>query len=305
MFDEDRAIPVTLITLVLLLFLICITGFFSFYTVGEQENAIVTQFGKIVRTDTAGLYFKIPFLQRVHIVDMSTKGMTIGYNANNESIENESTMITSDFNFVNVDFYLEYKISDPINYLYTSSNPEEIMRNMVLSSIRNTVINYTVDDVITTGKSQIQTEVKEKLTAMLNNSNLGLQIVNITIQDSEPPTKEVVDSFKAVETAKQGKETEINKAKTYESEALPKAISDSDKIIQNAEAVKAARIAEANGQVARFNKMFEQYTLQPMITKQRLFFETMEDILPNVKVIITDNGKTAQLLPLNSFSSNE
>ena len=276
----------------------------GFYIVGEQEQAVITMFGNIVRTDTAGLYFKIPYLQKCQIVDMTTHGTGIGYtvagNGQNITIDDEGIMITSDFNLVNVDFYLEYKVSDPIAYLYQTSAPEDILRNMVLACIRSTVVNFTVDDVITTGKSQIQTAVKDALTAMLQEYHVGLQCVNLTVQDAAPPTAEIVQAFKEVETAKQGKETTINVAKKYQSEQLPLAEAQADQILQKAEAVKQARIAEAQGQVARFNNMYKEYQAYPLITRQRLLYEAMEEALPGLKVIITD-GRTHQLLPLEKF----
>ena len=276
-----------------------------YYQVKEQEQAILTMFGKVLRVDTAGLYFKVPFVQSVHKVDMTTHGIGIGYtieNGQNITVEDEGIMITSDFNFVDIDFYLEYKVSDPVAAYYNSENPDLIMKNMALASIRNTVVNYPVDDVITTAKGQIQSEVKEKLQKELTDKNIGLTVVNISVQDAEPPTAEIVQAFKSVETAKQGKETAVNNAKKYQSEELPKAEAGADKIVQDAEASKEARIAEAQGQVARFNEMYEQYKLQPYITKKRLFYETMEDILPELKVIVTD-GNTQQLLPLEGFNN--
>ncbi|MBO6242806.1 MAG: FtsH protease activity modulator HflK [Butyrivibrio sp.] len=276
----------------------------SFYSVKEQEQAILTMFGKVVRVDTAGLYFKIPFIQQVHLVDMTTHGIGIGYvlkDGQNITVEDEGVMITSDFNFVDIDFYLEYKVSDPVAAYYNSEDPEMIMKNMALASIRNTVVNYPVDDVITTAKGQIQAEVKERLTNELAEKNIGMSVVNISVQDAEPPTEDIVQAFKSVETAKQGKETAVNNARKYQSEELPKAEAAADKILQDAEAAKQARIAEAEGQVARFNEMYEQYKLQPYITKKRLFYETMEELLPDLKVIITD-GNTQQMLPLDSFN---
>ncbi len=276
-----------------------------YYQVKEQEQAILTMFGKVLRVDTAGLYFKVPFVQSVHKVDMTTHGIGIGYtiqNGQNITVEDEGIMITSDFNFVDIDFYLEYKVSDPVAAYYNSENPDLIMKNMALASIRNTVVNYPVDDVITTAKGQIQSEVKEKLQKELTDKQIGLTVVNLSVQDAEPPTAEIVQAFKSVETAKQGKETAVNNAKKYQSEELPKAEANADKIVQDAEAHKEARIAEAQGQVARFNEMYEQYKLQPYITKKRLFYETMEDILPELKVIVTD-GNTQQLLPLEGFNN--
>ena len=293
---------VVLIVIVALFALTIVNG--SFYSVKEQEQAILTMFGKVVRVDTAGLYFKIPYIQQVHLVDMTTHGIGIGYvlkDGQNITVDDEGIMITSDFNFVDIDFYLEYKVSDPVAAYYNSEDPEMIMKNMALASIRNTVVNYPVDDVITTAKGQIQAEVKERLATELAEKNIGMSVVNISVQDAEPPTEEIVQAFKSVETAKQGKETAVNNAKKYQSEELPKAEAAADKILQDAEAAKQARIAEAEGQVARFNEMYEQYKLQPYITKKRLFYETMEDLLPDLKVIITD-GNTQQMLPLDSFN---
>lgn len=303
---KAKANPKLIIVIVIaVLALLCVGE--SFYSVREQEQAVLTMFGKVLRVDTAGLYFKIPFIQDVHTIDMTTHGVGIGYyikDGQNITVDDEGVMITSDFNFVDIDFYLEYKVSDPVAFYYNSSNPEVIMKNMALACIRNTVVNYTVDDVITTAKGQIQAEVKEKLQNELTNSNIGMMVVNLSVQDAEPPTEEIVQAFKSVETAKQGKDTAVNNAKKYQSEELPKAEADADKIVQDAEAYKQARIAEAEGQVARFNEMYEQYKLQPYITKKRLFYETMEEVLPDLKVIITD-GNTQQMLPLDNFNSND
>lgn len=300
-FKKGKKVIVT----VIILFFALIFVNNCYYQVKEQEQAILTMFGKVIRVDTAGLYFKIPFMQSVHHVDMTTHGIGIGYtiqNGQNITVDDEGIMITSDFNFVDIDFYLEYKVSDPVAVYYNSEEPDLIMKNMALASIRNTVVNYPVDDVITTAKGQIQSEVKEKLQKELTDNNIGLTVVNLSVQDAEPPTAEIVQAFKSVETAKQGKETAVNNAKKYQSEELPKAEATADKIIQDAEAKKEARIAEAQGQVARFNEMYEQYKLQPYITKKRLFYEAMEDILPDLKVIVTD-GNTQQLLPLEGFNN--
>ena len=280
--------------------------FGSYYNVNEQENAVVTMFGDVIRTDTAGLHFKLPIVQRVHKVDITTHGTGIGYKVNNDgqsfASDSDGLMITKDFNFINIDFYMEYKVSDPVAYLYNSQEPEQILKNIALASIRSTVINYNVDDAITTGKTQIQSEVKEKIAEELKKQNIGLSVVNITVQDAEPPTEEIIQAFKAVETAKQGKDTAVNNANKYKNEQVPAAEAEADRILQNAEAAKAARIAEAEGQVARFDAMYQQYRLNPLITKQRMFYESMEDVLPDLKVIITDGG-TQTMLPLESFAS--
>ncbi|MBO6157994.1 MAG: FtsH protease activity modulator HflK [Firmicutes bacterium] len=285
--------------------LIIFTVIGGFYRVNEQEVAVVTMFGKVLRTDTAGLYFKIPWVQQVSMVDTTTHGTSIGYVIDGDgqefTVDTDSVMITSDFNLVDIDFYMEYKVADPVAYLYNSKQPEIILKNIALAAIRSTLIDFTVDDAMTTGKAQIQALVKQKMQDELAAQDIGLQIINITVQDAEPPTEDIVLAFKAVETAKQGKDTAINNANKYKNEQIPAAEAEADRITQDAEAQKAARIAEAEGQVARFNAMYEQYKLNPLITKQRLFYETLEEVLPGAKVIITD-GTTETMLPLESFA---
>lgn len=289
----------------LLVLLVLIVVLRCFYTVDEQNNAVVTQFGRVLKVNTAGMYFKAPW-QAVHKVDMTTHGTGIGYTVNGEgqNITDTDTgiMITSDFNLLNIDFYLEYRVSDPVAYLYNSEEPEEILANIAMANIRTVVSNYTVDEAMTTSKSQIQADIKEAMIKELEKRDVGLTVVNITIQDSAPPTDEIVAAFKSVETAKQGADTAKNNALQYQNQKIPEAEAKADAVIQKANAAKEARIAEAEGQVARFNKTYEEYQKYPLVTKRRMFYEKMEEILPNLKVIITD-GNTQTVYPLDSFTA--
>ena len=278
----------------------------SFYSVSEDQQAVVTTFGAVTRTDTAGVHFKLPLIQNVQKVDVTTHGASIGYaieNSNQEWGEKENPqMITADFNLIDVDFYIEYKVNDPVAYLYNSEDPEAILNNVAMTSIRGIISDYKVDDVMTTAKSEIQQKIRDSVSEKLETRNIGLQLVNVMIQDVEPPTNEVMSAFKSVETAKQGADTAVNNANRYRNEQIPGAEAEADKIIQAAEAAKASRIAEAEGQVSRFNKMYEEYQKYPLITKKRLFYETMEDVLPDLEVIVTD-GNTQSILPLGALYS--
>ena len=293
-----------LIWLIPVLFILFICLLRCFYSVDEQHNAVVTQFGRIVKVNTAGFYFKAPW-QAVKKVDMTTHGTGIGYvvssTGQNLVDKDNGIMITSDFNLLNIDFYLEYRVSDPIAYLYNAEDPEGELSNIALANIRTVVSNYTVDEAMTTGKSQIQADVKEAMLTELNSRNVGLTVVNITIQDSEPPTAEIIAAFKAVETAKQGADTAMNNAHQYQNQKIPEAEANADKIVQQANAKKESRIAEAEGQVARFNETYAEYEKYPLITKRRMFYEKMEEILPGIKVIITD-GNTETMLPIDHFN---
>ena len=283
---------------------VVILGLNSTYQIREQEQAVLTTFGKARAVTTSGLHFKVPFVQQVHKVNTTIKGFTIGYDQDtNEPIDTEAVMITSDYNFIDVDFFVEYKVSDPVRALYASQNPELILKNLAQSCIRTVIGSYEVDSVLTTGKNEIQAAIKTMVIDKLETQDLGIQLVNITIQDSEPPTAEIMEAFKQVETAKQGKETALNNANKYRNEKIPNAQAEADKIVKDAEAYKADRINEATGQVARFNSMYEEYIKNPVVTKKRMFYETMEDVLPNLKLIIDTGDGVQKILPLESFSS--
>ena len=298
------------IGLVIVGIFIAILLFRCFYSVDEQSNAVVTQFGKVVKVDTAGFYFKAPW-QSVTMVDMTTHGTSIGYLIDGDAQKGSypidsanAIMITSDFNLLDIDFYIEYRVSDPVAYLYNAEDPEGVMQNIALANIRTVVSNYTVDEAMTTGKGQIQADIKEAILNSLTNHDIGLTVLNITIQDSNPPTDTIIAAFKAVETAKQGADTAMNQAYQYQNQQIPNAEANADAIIQKANAYKEARIAEAEGQVARFNDMYTEYQKFPTITKRRMFFEKMEQIMPGLKVIITD-GSTQTMLPLESFVTED
>lgn len=275
-----------------------------YYILDEENYAVVTTLGSPQAESQAGLHFKIPFIQNVHTVSKGIKGMSIGYNQETgEAVDSESVMITKDFNFVDTDFYLEYMVNDPVKYLYASSDPVATLKMLAQSYIRDTVGIYNVDDVITTGKAAIQSEIKEKLTNRMIEEDIGLAVTNISIQDAFPPTDEVMSAFKNVENAKQGKETAINNANKDRNEKIPQAEAECDQIIKNAEAEKEARINEAQGQVSRFEQMYAEYSKYPLITKQRMFYETMEELLPSMKVYLIDENGTQKLLPLDSFTA--
>ena len=305
MSQKDVGKIVTAILATLLGVFVIIAIFSSVYTLKDSQQAVVTTLGVPKTISSSGLHFKLPFIQKVKKVDTTIKGFPIGYyDKTNVSIEKESLMITKDFNFVNVDFYVEYKVVDPVKALYNTEEPVVVLKNLVQSYIRDTIGLYNVDDVITSGKAEIQAEIKDKLINRLEADDIGIQLVNITIQDAEPPTLGVMDAFKAVETAKQGKETALNNANRYKNERLPAAEAEVDLIVKEAEATKQGRINEARGQTDRFNSMYEEYSKYPLITKQRMFYEAMREVMPGLKVIIdnTDTG-VSKMLPLEQFSN--
>lgn len=304
--NVDKGKTTFVVTLVIVILFALIVVGNSYYTIQEEEQAVVCTFGEPKAVTTPGLHFKIPFIQTVSKVNTTIKGFSIGYSLDGSGDNSDAVMITSDYNFINVDFYAEYRVTDPVKALYASENPEEILKNIAQNCIRTTIGSYKVDSVLTTGKNEIQANIKQMILDKLDSYDIGIQLVNITIQDAEPPTAEVSNAFKEVETAKQGKETALNNANKYRNEQIPNAEAESDAILQSAEAQKQQRINEANGQVARFNSMYEEYIKYPEVTKKRMFYEAMENVLPDVKVVIeSSDGTTSTVLPLGSFVTDE
>ena len=311
-FNSKRIRNIFLIAVVALFLIITVST--CFYTVDDKQQAVVTTFGKVTDVTDAGVHFKLPFgIQKAQKVDVNVyQKIELGYTTQESGYYEdeykvnpaESSMITGDYNIVNVDFFVEYKISDPVAYLFASNSPEQILRNLIQSQVRNVVGSTTVDAVLTDGKSSIQMQVKDLVTQLLEEYDIGLTLVDVKIQDSEPPTQEVIEAFKAVETAKQQAETVVNDAKAYQNAQLPQAQAQADKLIQNAEYLKQNRINEAVQQVAMFKAMYEEYALNPEITKSRMYYEDISEILPGVKVYINTAGADSDvqmLLPLDTM----
>ena len=298
---------VTIVVLVVIAALLIGT---CYYTVDDKQQAVVTTFGKVTDITDAGVHFKLPFgIQQVQKVDVNVyQKIELGYSSSgNDYLVNdrESTMITGDYNIVNVDFFVEYKISDPVQYLYSSNNPELILRNLIQSQVRNVVGSSTVDAVLTDGKENIQMQVKELVTRILQEYDIGLTLVDVKIQDAEPPTTEVIEAFKAVETAKQKAETVINDAKAYQNAQLPQAQAQADQLVQNAEYLRQKRINEAIEKVAMFQAQYAEYAQNPEITRSRMYYEAISDILPGVKLFVNtgtgDKSDVQMLLPLDQL----
>ncbi len=301
--DTIRNIRIAAIVVVVILVILIAQS--SVFSVNETQQAVVTTFGQYTRTVQAGLQFKLPWpIQSVTILPVNlTQKIELGYfsNADGTYSDNpeESTMITGDMNIVNIDFFVEWKISDPVKYLYTTEDPNGVLKNMLQSSVRSVVGTKSIDEVLTIGKIQIQADVKEMLTARLTENDIGLMVMDVKVNDASPPTEEVAKAFRDVETAKQEKETALNQALEYKNSQIPAANAAADKILRAAEASKQSKINEAIGERDRFLSMFNEYILFPAITRERMYLEVIEEILPNVKVFIDDGTGVVKLLPLN------
>lgn len=300
-----KIIPTVIVIAALLLLLST-----CWYTVDDKHQAVVTTFGKVTNITDAGVHFKLPFgIQKARKVEVNVyQSLELGYRTDARSggfvtVEDECKMITGDYNIVNVEFFIEYKVTDPVKYLFSSYEPELVLRNLIQSQVRNVVGSTNVDGVLTDGKESIQRQVKELVSHTLSDYDIGLTVMEVKIQDSEPPTTQVIEAFKAVETAKQQAETVINEATAYQNSEIPAAEAKADSLISNAGYLRQARINQAIQQVAMFNAMYEQYALNPEITRARMYYEAILEALPGVKLYINAGGGNIEtVLPLDKFA---
>lgn len=278
----------------------------AFYTVSESDQAVVQTFGRYTATVDPGLHAKLPWpIQTVTMLPVQrTQKLELGYYQDDDgeyhSEAEDSLMITGDMNLVNIDFFLEWKISDPVSYLFKSENPKLVLQNMLMSSVRSIVGIKSIDDTLTTGKYEIARDVREMLSEKLEESDIGIQVVDVKVNDSEPPTEEVARAFRDVETAKQQKDTTLNQANEYKNRVLPEADARADRLIRDAEARKQTRVNEAQGLKDRYTAMYSEYKTAPEIHQSRLFLDMLRERLPELRVIIDDTNEMKTYLPLDN-----
>ena len=292
---------------VFLVFLVGMTVLSGFYTINEQTQGVVTTMGKVTSVVGAGPHFKVPYIQGVDKVPVNvTQQLTIGYyyaDGQLYIVEDENRIMTGDDNIVCVDFFVEWKISDPVAYLYNSDNPQMMLKAVVQSSARNIIGSELVDEVLTTGKDRIQSSIEDKIRENLEDYNIGVQIVDVKIQDAEPPNASVSAAFKAVEDAKLQKDTLITNANTYSKEQVPNAQSKADKLLKEAEAYYQTRVMEATGEVDKFNAIYAEYSKFPEMTRTRMYLELIEKLYPDMDIYVnTTEGGTSTLIPIKDIA---
>lgn len=288
--------------------LVVMLGLSCVYTVQEQEQAAILTFGKYTETQPSpGLHFKLPYpIQQAKIVPANlTQKIHIGYREHNgqtTAMDEEALMITGDENIVSADAVVEWRVSNLRDYLFNIEDAELFLRNSSIAAIRSVIGSTKLDYAITEGKTMIQTDVKAKLEELNRQYNTGIQIIDLKFQDIEPPEGQVQQAFKEVTNAREEKNTKINEAQKYVNDRLPKARGEAQALIEKAEAEKKSRILNAQGDVAKFDAVYNEYVKSPGVTKSRLTLETLEKVLPKAKIIVTDgSGDTVKYLPLNEL----
>lgn len=300
-----RIIAMGVLTIILL--------FGSIYTVEPEEVGVVQRFGQYVRTAEPGLNFKIPFTEHVRIVPVERQlKQEFGYRTVESSTQSqytksgyvdESLMLTGDLNLADVEWVVQYRIIDPYKYLFKVRNPEKTLRDMSEATMRQVVGNRTVNEVLTTGRASVSARVQEILQELNTEYETGARIEQVVLQDINPPDP-VKPSFNAVNEAQQQRETLINQARSEYNRVIPRARGEAQQTIQQAEGYATNRTNTAEGEVAAFNELHTEYVLAPQITKRRIYYETMQNLLPKIgnKVITDQDG--ANVLPLLQMQMN-
>ncbi|HYX09868.1 MAG TPA: FtsH protease activity modulator HflK [Bacteroidales bacterium] len=294
---------------IIIVMVLLVVGFGSFFQIGTEEEGVVTRFGKHVRTVEPGLKMKIPFIEKVYKVAVERQkkqefgfrtrqaGIRTQYSRTGSVTEDEAIMLTGDLNLANVQWVVQYRISDPYNYLFKVRNPDNSLRDLSEAITRQIVGDRTVNEVLTVGRAEIASEVQALLQKMVREYSLGIEIAQVVLQDINPP-EPVKQAFNAVNEAQQERETLINKAKSEYNKVIPRARGQAQETIQKAEGYATQRVNNAQGEVARFNALYDEYVRAPEVTKRRIYLETLQKVLPKLgdKIITSEKGNN--MIPL-------
>ncbi len=279
----------------------------SIYTIQAESQGVVMRFGKYIKTVDPGINFKLPFgIDKVDVVAVKrqlkqefgfgTSGATNPWQFSSEQ-EEERSMITGDLNSATVEWIIQYRIKDPTAYLFKVRQPDDTLRDISESVMRAVVGDRTVDEVITVGRQEIESESLVKLQEQVDRYELGLSIDQVQLKNVNPPLK-VQPSFNEVNQAQQEREKLINIANGEYNKVVPRARGEADQKIEAAQGYASKRVNEAQGDADRFNSVLAEYLKAPEVTKQRIYIETMKDVMPKLGKKVIMDGNSSQLLPL-------
>jgi membrane protease subunit HflK len=280
------------------------------YSVGPDEVGVVQRFGKYTRVVGSGLNYHLPYpIETVKTPKVTeVKRIEIGFRTVGKNqyrtIAQESLMLTGDENIVDAELIVQYKIKNPTDYLFNFIGPELTLREASEASLRTVIGRHNIDEALTSGKFMIQEETKELLQMTLDKYETGVIVVAVQLQDVSPP-KQVIDAFKDVASAKEDKNRMINEAEGYRNDVIPKARGEAQSMIRKAEGFRESRIKRAEGDVAKFKAIVKEYVKAKDVTKERLYLEAMEEILPGIDKYIIPNGKDGNLLNLLNLTGTK
>jgi membrane protease subunit HflK len=285
----------------------------TFFQIRPEEAGVITRFGRYIRTEESGLHLKLPILEKLYKVAVERQHKeefgfrTLSSNVRSEYTKSgttdESLMLTGDLNLADVEWVVQYRIEDPYKYLFKVREPVNTMRDISEAIMRQIVGDRTVNEVLTVGRAEISSIVQLEIQKLCAEYSLGIKIEQVILQDVNPPDP-VKDAFNAVNQAQQEKETLINQARSEYNKIIPRASGQAEETIQKAEGYATERVNNALGEATRFNALFREYIKAPTVTKQRLYLETMQTVIPRLghKIITDEDGNN--VLPLLQMQMN-
>ncbi|MGB5455130.1 MAG: FtsH protease activity modulator HflK [Gammaproteobacteria bacterium] len=286
----------------------------AYYTVPSDSVAVVQRFGKYLKEVPPGLHFKLPLgIDAATIVPVkrqlkqefgfTTPGSSDPYQSPRDG-KRETEMVTGDLNAALVEWVLQYRISDPVRFLFEVREPSETLRYVSESVMREVVGDRTVDEVITIGRQEIETEALAKMQALSTKYEMGISIDQVQLKNINPPAP-VQASFNEVNQAQQEKEKLINEARRDYNKVIPLAEGEKDQRIREADGYRLKRINEAEGDVARFSALLAEYSKAPEVTRRRIYIETLQDVMPRLRSKIIIDEQARSILPLLNLDSQK
>lgn len=285
----------------------------SWYTVQPEETAVIQRFGRIIRTATPGLHFKIPFgVETVKLVptarvlkeEFGFRTLAAGRRTKYErgDFSNESLMLTGDLNVIDVQWIVQYRVEDPARFLFKVREQRETFRDIAEAVMRRVVGNRLGSDVLTVGRVAVSSEVKEEMQKILSDYETGIRLVTVELQDVTPP-EPVKPAFNEVNEARQDLERTVNQAQEQANKLIPKASGEAKQVIAEAEGYATERINQARGEAARFSSVLAEYQRVPEVTRRRLYLEAMREVLADAKTVYIVDSAQRALIPWLSIDS--
>ncbi|MEJ5300427.1 MAG: FtsH protease activity modulator HflK [Thermodesulforhabdaceae bacterium] len=296
----------------IIVFAVIIVALNSYYIVNPQETAVVLRFGKFIRTADPGLHFKIPFgIEQVQkVVTGRVLQREYGYRTveagvrsrfTEKGYEEEARMLSGDLNVVDVQWTVQYKIADPVKYLFRVRDVEGTLDDISESVMRRMVGNRYADEVLTIGRAGIAENARKEIQAIMDHYETGIHIVSVKLQNVNPP-EPVRAAFNEVNEARQEKERMINEAQKLYNENIPKARGEARQIITEAEGYATERVNRARGEADRFSEIFTAYQKAPDITRKRMYLESFEHLMNSAKSVFILDETQKNILPFLDLS---
>ncbi|MBI4368487.1 MAG: FtsH protease activity modulator HflK [Candidatus Omnitrophica bacterium] len=280
----------------------------GFYIVNPGETGVVRRFGQEIGKASPGLNYRLPWpVDAVNIVNTEQiRRIEVGFRSNpgpyqrSQRAVSESLMLTGDENIVDAQMIVQYQVRDPSKFLFRLRSPEETLHIAAEVALRSIVGQTSIDEALTVGRTKIQMDTLAFLQRLMDDYQSGILVTEVKLQVVDPPDQ-VKDAFHEVVRAREDRERLTNQALGYQEDIIPKARGQAQKILREAEAYEAERVLKASGDAARFLELYEEYQNARQVTRDRLYLETIQKVLPQAKKLVVDSKVNSTVLPILPF----